>query len=212
MTPVCELRSVTKAYDAHVVVDHLDLEVRVGEMLAIVGPSGSGKSTLLNIMGILDKPTEGDVRLFGSPAPRFGSRRHTMLLRWKIGYLFQNYALIESETVDYNLAVAARYLPVDRAARRAKLDEALHKVGLPGMGSRKVFSLSGGEQQRVAVARLLVKPCELVLADEPTGSLDTSNRDTITELLTHLNNAGKTVVVVTHDSHVATACDRQYRL
>jgi putative ABC transport system ATP-binding protein len=210
-SPICDLDQVTKRLGGREVLSDVDLSIGRGEMVAVTGPSGSGKSTLLGVVGLLSAADRGTLRLFGSPAPRAGSRAATMLLREKIGFLFQNFALVDTDTVDENLAIALEYAPrgMDRHRRTA---EALGRVGLDGFGSRAVYSLSGGEQQRVAIARLLLKPCELVIADEPTGALDDDNRDAIVTLLRELRGSGKTILVATHDPAVSAACDRVLHL
>jgi putative ABC transport system ATP-binding protein len=212
MKPACELVSVTKGYRGHTVLDEMSLAISEGEMVAITGKSGSGKTTILNILGLLETPDRGTARLFGENSPRPRSREANQLLRLRLGYLFQSYALIDNETVDYNLTVAQAYA---KATSRDKLKlraEALQRVGLPGAGRKKIFELSGGEQQRVAIARLLLKPCDLVLADEPTGSLDAENRDEVLRMLCELNESGKTIVLVTHDEQVAQSCHRVIEL
>ena len=198
---------VTKAYAGRTILDHVDLSVGHGEMVAFTGPSGSGKSTILNLAGLLDAPDSGEVRLFGTPAPRPRSRASTLLLRHRLGYLFQNFALIDSATVKENLLVALTY-SAGQTDRSQQIARVLNQVGLAGYEDRRVYSLSGGEQQRVALARLWLKPCELVLADEPTGSLDEDNRDHIIALLQEMNADGRTVLIATHDARVAEACSR----
>ena len=209
---VCELVGVSKSYDGHAVISDLGLAVTKGEMLAITGASGSGKSTLLNIIGLLETADRGDVRLFGGPGPRVGSRGATRMLRFNLGYLFQNFALIDGESVDANLRIAQAYAKGSRSGRREARGSALRAVGLTDSGQQKVYELSGGEQQRVAIARLMLKPCDLVLADEPTGSLDAANADIVLGLLRELNAGGKTVIVVTHDDRVAAQCHRTMAL
>jgi putative ABC transport system ATP-binding protein len=206
-----ELLEVHKQYGGRRVLNGFDLQVKTGEMLALTGPSGSGKSTILNMIGLLDAPDAGEVRMLGTKAPRPHSRAANRLRRLHLGYLFQNFALIDNESVAGNLEVAL----TDSRGRGPKsrtIAAALDQVGLPGSETRKIFSLSGGEQQRVAVARLLLKPCDIVLADEPTGSLDDDNRDVILGLLGKLNDEGRTVILATHDDHVAAKCSRTVRL
>lgn len=203
MSTVCELRDVTKSYRGRTVLNSIDLEVAAGESVAVTGASGSGKSTLLNMVGLLETPDQGVLRLFGASSPKVGSARAAQLLRTRLGYLFQNYALIDNETIDYNLQIAQTYATGTNKDKREVRIQAMHRVGLGDVGSRKVYELSGGEQQRVAVARCLLKPCDLILADEPTGSLDAGNRDDVLRLLHDLNREGKTIIIVTHDEHVA---------
>ncbi|MCP2261313.1 putative ABC transport system ATP-binding protein [Streptoalloteichus tenebrarius] len=203
----CELLGVRKQYGGRKILDDFSLQIEAGEMVALTGASGSGKSTLLNIIGLLDAPDGGEVRILGDRAPKPRSRAANRILRHHLGYLFQNFALIDSESVAHNLEIALTYSGRATSKQR-RIAEALEQVGLPGAEERKVFSLSGGEQQRVAVARLLLKPCDIVLADEPTGSLDAENRDIVLSLLRSLNEAGKTIVIATHDKVVAGSCSR----
>lgn len=205
---VCELNNLGKAYHGRFVVEGITLTIAPGEMVAITGRSGSGKSTVLNMIGLIESPDRGELRLFGERAPAVGSSTAMRLLRSRLGYLFQNYALIDDETVDGNLDLAQTYVSGKRAARRQARDAALAAVGLAGRGRTRVYELSGGEQQRVAVARLMLKPCELILADEPTGSLDATNAHAIVDLLRGLNARGHTILIVSHDRGVAEACDR----
>ncbi|MYW90915.1 ABC transporter ATP-binding protein [Amycolatopsis rubida] len=204
---LCELRGIRKQYDLHQVLDDFALSVKPGEFIALTGASGAGKSTVLNLLGLLESPDGGEVRLFGERAPRPRSRAANLARRDRLGYLFQNFALIDSETVEHNLAVALTYAKRG-TPKQDRVKEALAQVGLRRSQHRKIHSLSGGEQQRVAVARLLLKPCDLVLADEPTGSLDAKNRDRVLDLLQKLNEAGKTIIVATHDEAVADRCSR----
>lgn len=210
---VCELIDVTKRYGDRTVLDRVSLTVAPQEMVAIVGPSGSGKTTILNLLGLLESPDAGEVRLFGLPTPAIGSTRAMALLRTRIGYLFQNGALIDDATIGANLDVALRYQRITRRDRERSKVGALQQVGLDSLALRQpVYGLSGGEQQRVAMARLLLKPCDLILADEPTGSLDPVNRDAVLQSLQDLNRQGKTIVIVTHDPVVAAACVREIDL
>lgn len=207
MSTVCELQGVTKRYGSRVVIDHMTLALDAGEMWALVGPSGVGKTTILNLIGLLEPPTAGIITLFGHAAPRPQSRAATVLRRRRLGYLFQNFALMDDATVEDNLDVAwSGVLPTASSRRQAK-EQALTQVGLsPTALTRRIYTLSGGEQQRVAVARLALKPCQLILADEPTGSLDADNRTIILDLLDQLRAEGKTIVIVTHDTVVADRC------
>ena len=159
------------------------------------------------MVGLLDRQDEGDIVLFGKKNVRPFSRQAQLLLKEKIGYLFQNYALLEDKSIAYNLEIvfSAR---MKREAKRQRIAEALEAVGLKGMEKKKVCQCSGGEQQRAAMARLLLKPCELILADEPTGNLDPQNKEKVYELLRGLNAQGKTVIIVTHDMELAKRCDR----
>ncbi len=208
---IVQLQGITKAYQTHSVLNGLRLEVRQGEMIAVVGSSGCGKSTLLNIIGLLEKPDQGELCHFDLANVRPFSMRAQRLLKTRIGYLFQNYALLENKSVSYNLELA-----FDRnyshAKRKQLIDHALQTVGLAGMSEKKVCQCSGGEQQRIALARLLLKPCELILADEPTGNLDEENKQLVFSLLQAMNAQGKTIILVTHDLSLAKQCHRQLRL
>lgn len=196
-----EMHNIKKAYDSHIVFDEVSLSIQDGDRVAIIGRSGSGKSTLLNIIGLLDKPTSGKYLLDGKENISIHSSSARKILRDKIGYLFQNYALLENETVETNMKLAMRYGKYRN--KKESISEALSLVGLQQTEKRMIHTLSGGEQQRVALARLLLKPCDLILADEPTGNLDEDNTEIILDLLMNLTRKGKTVVMVTHDhSHL----------
>ena len=179
-------------------------------MVAITGPSGVGKSTLLNIIGLIDKPDSGEVIICNNKNPYNKEKLKLKLFRDNIGYLFQNYALVDNYTVSKNLDIALEYVK-NKDKKRLK-EKALERVGLLDKLNNKVFELSGGEQQRVALARLMLKEKDIILADEPTGSLDEDNRDIILKLLKQLNNEGKTIVLVTHDKAVANICDREINI
>ncbi len=209
---VCELINVHKSFRGHEIVSNLSLTVHAGEIVAITGPSGSGKTTVLNMLGLLDRPDSGQITLFGRRAPKPGSRRARILLRLRLGYLFQNYALIDNATVTENLTIAQTYTPGTRKEKRETRTRAMERVGLDLDANRKVYELSGGEQQRLAIARLILKPCHLILADEPTGSLDSANRDHVLSLTKTLADAGKSVIVVTHDTSVSGRSDREITL
>lgn len=201
-----EFKDICKKYGNKVVFEKFNLTVEKGEMVAVMGDSGKGKSTLLNMLGLLETPDSGIINICGRKIPKINSKEATLLQRNLIGYLFQNYALIDNMTVDKNLDIALEYANVKdiKAAKAA----ALEKVRLQGREENKIYELSGGEQQRVAIARLMLKPCEIILADEPTGSLDVHNRDMIIELLNELHRQGKTILIVTHDKYVANVCQR----
>lgn len=193
---IVELENVSKSYGDKNVLNNLSFKIEEGTFNVIMGASGSGKSTILNIIGLLDKATSGDVILFGQKNIRPFSMKAEQMLKNKIGYLFQNFALIENETVANNLKLALENV---RGNKKEKISVALKEVGLEGYENKKIFKCSGGEQQRVAIARLLLKPCELILADEPTGSLDIKNREIVVKLLKNMQEQGKTIIVVSHD-------------
>lgn len=203
------LKDICKSFGDKVLFDKFNLSVDQGEMLAIVGASGSGKTTLLNILGLLETPDSGEIVVNNLTSP-FSEKKKLQLYRYTYGFLFQNYALVPNMTVDENLNVALKYC---RGNELQKIKEAaLSKVGLLDKKKQKVYRLSGGEQQRVALARLIIKPHTIILADEPTGSLDAKNRDLIISILKDLNEEGETIVLVTHDAVVANACSRVVNL
>jgi len=205
---VIELNSISKKYGSKKILDQFTLKIVENEILAITGPSGHGKTTILNIIGLLENYDNGELVIDGQKNIKANSAKATKVLREKIGYLFQNFALVDDETVFYNLNLALRYVQKSKKEKNELILKALRDVGLEGFEKRKVYELSGGEQQRVAIARIILKPCKVILADEPTGSLDEENRDLILDLLKDLNKNGKTIVLVTHDKFVANWCDR----
>lgn len=192
------------------VLRDFSLTVQEQEFVAIIGESGSGKSTLLNIIGMLEGYDSGDVLLFGQKAPAPFSRKAQKLIRSKMGFVFQNYGLLEDRTVAANLKVIIPF--TRRKGINQTIENALDTVGLRGFEKRKTMTCSGGEQQRAALARLMVKPCSLILADEPTGSLDPENRDSVIRLFKQFQKDGKTIVVVTHDMEFARNADRIVRI
>ncbi|WP_017579577.1 ATP-binding cassette domain-containing protein [Nocardiopsis valliformis] len=198
------LKNLSKSFGSRVLWKDLDLTVEPGRMLALVGASGSGKTTLLNCMGLLEKPTGGQILFEGSDVTRLGPGRQRRFRRDHLGYLFQNYALIENATVKANLDVARR------RGTRPDQAAALERVGLAGREKEKVHYLSGGEQQRVALARLMVKKPSLVLADEPTGALDSDNGAMVVDVLREMSRSGCAVVIATHNDSVRDACDTAF--
>jgi putative ABC transport system ATP-binding protein len=202
---VIEIENLRKSYGSRTLWSGLGFTVRAGELLALVGPSGSGKSSLLNCLGLLDTPTSGAIRHDGRDITGFGPRAARLYRRDVLGYLFQNYALIDNATVAANLEVAIR--PRRRPADAPTVAEALERVGLAGREKEQVHRLSGGEQQRVALARLLVKRPALVLADEPTGALDHDNTALVVDILRAMSEDGCAVVIATHDDAVRDRCD-----
>ena len=203
-----EIKNLNKKFNDKVIFNNLNLTIEDGEMLAISGASGSGKTTLLNILGKLDKEYDGNIIIDNK---NLKTITQTNYLRNTIGDLFQNYALADNLTVTRNLDFSLKYS--DDKSLEAK-ENALEMVGLDPKEylNKKIYTLSGGEQQRVALARLFLKPCSIILADEPTGSLDVKNRDVVLEILRKMNEHGKTVIVVTHDPYVLTVCDRVIKI
>lgn len=203
---ILQVQHMSKAFGDHVIFQDFSMDVKEGEFLGIAGKSGSGKSTLLNILGLLDQPDSGDVILFDEKNVKPFSKKAEKLLKNHIGYLFQNFALLDQETVYYNMAMAIEHHNIEH--KKEKIADALARVHLEGYEKKKVCQCSGGEQQRIAIARLLIKPCELIMADEPTGSLDQENKELIFSLLKELQQMGKTLVVVSHDAELLAITDR----
>jgi putative ABC transport system ATP-binding protein len=212
---VLELEAVTKVYGEEPPVPALrgvSFAVRRGELLAIVGPSGSGKSTLLHIMGTLERPSTGVVRIAGVDAARLSDREVSLLRAREIGFVFQQFFLAEHATVRENVADGLLYAGVPAAERYRRADAALERVGLSERAKFKPTKISGGERQRVAIARALVGHPAVILADEPTGSLDSATGASIMELIRELNAAGATIIMITHDTGLADQLPRQIHL
>jgi putative ABC transport system ATP-binding protein len=205
---IIELCNISKSYGSKKILDNISININEGEFVAITGESGKGKSTILNIIGLLEIFDSGKLTIDNETNLVPNSIKSRKMLREKISYLFQNFALVDQETVLYNLLLVLKYVKQNKNYKLKIIKESLSKVGLDGYEKRKIYELSGGEQQRVAIARILLKPSKIVLADEPTGSLDENNRDAVINLLRLLNNDGKTIVIVTHDKSVAKSCDR----
>jgi putative ABC transport system ATP-binding protein len=207
---VCKTYRTTEVETA--ALRDVSFEVGQGEFVAVMGPSGCGKSTLLNVLGLLDSPTSGSYGFFGEEVARYPEARLTRLRRETIGFVFQSFNLIDDLTVAENVEVALLYRRVPASERRRRVHEALERVGVAHRSGHRPQQLSGGQQQRVAVARALVSAPRLILADEPTGNLDTANGEAVMGLLSEAAAAGVTVVMVTHSLAHAGAAARTINL
>jgi putative ABC transport system ATP-binding protein len=211
-----KLENVSKIYRTTEVetraLDGVSFEVAAGEFLAIMGPSGCGKSTLLNILGLLDSPSSGLYSFFGEDVARASERHLTVLRRGAVGFVFQSFNLIDDLNVTENVDVALIYRSVSASERKRRVAEALDRVGIAHRSRHLPQQLSGGQQQRVAIARALVSNPKLILADEPTGNLDTANGEAVMDLLTGVSQSGTTVIMVTHSLVHAARAQRTVKL
>lgn len=198
------INNLSKAYGPNKIFSDFNLSVAEGEMVAIVGSSGKGKSTLLNIIGSLEPFDSGYVEVNNKKIKKMKHKEKLQFLRNEVSFLFQNYALMENHTVYDNISMAQK---IDKT-KQALIDKALNDVNLPGFQNRIIKTLSGGEQQRVALARIMIKPSKLILADEPTGNLDDANSGVVVDILLKLKDMDKTIVVVTHDMRALDHFDR----
>jgi putative ABC transport system ATP-binding protein len=207
-----KLEHITKVYRTSDVetaaLDDVSLEVKAGEFLAIMGPSGCGKSTLLNILGLIDSPSAGSYWFQGEDIARCSEEQLTLRRRAGVGFVFQSFNLIDDLNVSENVEVALLYLRVPSAERRQRVTAALERVDLAHRARHMPKQLSGGQQQRVAVARALVANPKLILADEPTGNLDSANGQSVMDMLTSIMNGGTTIVMVTHSEEHARRAHR----
>ncbi len=210
--PILHITNLKKTYmqgkiPVHA-LDDVSFDVKKGEFLSIVGPSGSGKSTLLSMIGLLDKPTEGSVLIDGVEISKAKESEAPRIRREKIGFVFQHFNLLSSLSAMENVDIAMRFTGASKNKRKERAFELLTQVGLGGRVAHKPSELSGGQQQRVSIARALANNPAIILADEPTGAVDTKTREVIVELLKGLSERGQTIIVVTHDMEVARQTDR----
>lgn len=203
---------LSKSFGPRILWSDVRFTVEDAEMLALVGPSGAGKSTLLNCIGLLETADSGGISVDGNDITRFGRSASRRFRRDSLGYLFQNYALIDNATVSDNLDAVIATSGTTLRRRRREYEAALGRVGLAGRSKEKIYRLSGGEQQRVALARLLVKEPALILADEPTGALDEENEAMVIEVLRDMSIQGTTVIIATHRDQVRARCDSLFEV
>ncbi len=213
MIKITDLEKVYRTEDVETVaLNKLSFSVNTGEFVAVMGPSGCGKSTLLNILGLLDEPDAGSFLFNGQEVAHFKERQRADLRKKNIGFVFQSFNLIDELTVFENVELPLIYLGVKSVERKERVEEVLKKMQIMHRRNHYPQQLSGGQQQRVAVARAVVNKPKLILADEPTGNLDSSNGNEVMELLTDLNEMGTTIVMVTHSEHDARFSHRIIRM
>ena len=202
-----KINNLSKKYNDNQIFKNFNCEINENEMVAIKGMSGSGKTTLLNIIGLLDNDYKGNIIINGVDVSNLNRKKREQFIRENISYLFQNYALIDDESIKDNLMLALEYVKMNKTEKKDLIKKTLKKVGIEKDINEKIYSLSGGEQQRVSLARTLLKPSKLILADEPTGNLDESNRNDIIKILLEMQKKGKTIIIVTRDNVVAQNCN-----
>ena len=193
-------------------LNNVNIEIQEGEFVAIMGPSGCGKSTLLNILGLLDNPTGGEYRLNGEDVSTYTEAQRTALRKGEIGFVFQSFNLIDELNVYENIELPLLYMGVSASERKRRVEDAMNRMAIAHRVKHFPQQLSGGQQQRVAIARAVVTNPKLILADEPTGNLDSKNGKEVMDLLTELNKEGTTIVMVTHSQHDAGYADRVINL
>ena len=207
-----EINNISKVFRTSevetVALNHVSLDVKEGEFVAIMGPSGCGKSTLLNILGLLDNPTEGSYKLLGQEVADLKEKERTRVRKGKLGFVFQSFNLIDELNVYENIELPLRYLNISAAERKQKVTEIMKRMAISHRAQHFPQQLSGGQQQRVAIARAVVAGPKLILADEPTGNLDSKNGKEVMDLLSELNKEGTTIVMVTHSQRDAAIAQR----
>ena len=207
------LKNIKKEYGKNqVLFNDLSLEIEQGEFVGLIGKSGAGKTTLLNIIGLITNISAGTITIGNYKNLSMKNKNAMLLRRHTIGYLFQNYGLVEDESVLWNLKLALEYRKMSKEEKLRKINKYLNQFGLGDMLNKKIYQLSGGEQQRVAIIKLILQGSKIILADEPTGNLDSRNGREVMNLLSELNKEGTTIVMVTHSEHDASYADRSIHL
>lgn len=209
MIKINDLKKVFRTEEVETIaLNNISMEVKEGEFVAVMGPSGCGKSTLLNILGLLDNPTSGEYWLDSKEVGHLKEKERTQTRKGKIGFVFQSFNLIEEMTVYENVELPLTYLKVKSSERKKRVEEVLRRMNISHRAGHFPNQLSGGQQQRVAIARAVIANPKLILADEPTGNLDSKNGKDVMDLLTELNQEGTTIVMVTHSQHDASFAHR----
>ena len=206
------IKNLNKSFGEKQVFTNFNCTIKNGFMTAIIGKSGSGKSTLLNMIGLLDLDYQGEILYDDVNIKKLKENKQVEFIRNNINYLFQNYALVDNETVEQNLLLALAYEKINKGEKITKINEVLTKVGLANFNNKKIYTLSGGEQQRIALARTILKKGDIILADEPTGNLDEGNKEIVLKILKEFKDLGKTIIIVTHDLSIANECDEVIKL
>lgn len=206
------IKNLSKIYGENsskvVALNNINLEVEKGEFIAIMGTSGSGKSTLLNVIGCMDRQTSGEYLLDGKNISKMNNFAQSKLRNEKIGFIFQNFALLNDFTVFDNVELPLSFRKMRKKEKRLLIEENLAKFGLSEKIKEKVKNLSGGQKQRVAITRAICSNCDMILADEPTGALDSKNSKQVMQILSDINKEGKTIIIITHDEKIASYCSR----
>ncbi len=212
MYKMIKLENLSKVYRTDEIestaLNQVSFEIKKGEFVSVMGPSGCGKSTLLNVLGMLDKPESGSYKFQGTEVSGLNEKGRSSVRKQNIGFIFQNFNLIDELTVFENIELPLIYNKISASERKERVNKLIEKIGIAHRSSHFPQQLSGGQQQRVAVARALITNPPLILADEPTGNLDSSHGNEVMELLCNLNEAGTTIVMVTHSSHDASYSQR----
>lgn len=207
---IVKLSNISKEYKGKVVFNNFSLAVEKGDYIAVTGKSGAGKTTLLNIIGLLESPDSGTITILDYTNPNINKKDGRLLVKEHIGYLFQNFALIENYTAKRNIELVCKIKKISFSDE--KVQKILSKLGINDLMDKKIFQLSGGEQQRIALARLFIKEPTILLADEPTASLDPENSEIVLNAISELNNNGTTVILVTHNPDIVNRANKSIKI